>query len=162
MPLPSVPSLESLLGKSQDQISHLSISALKGVLFQNRVNASSGVLEKEDLVRKVISLVEDEKRDRQIREREAREEAERMAWARREREKQEEERKLAEKEKRRMEERRQRGESSDGEAGKMSVGDEPKLSPPQAPPNIPFPERTDGLCVICQDEHANMAIIDCG
>jgi len=117
-------------------------------------------------VRKVLTLVEDERKDRQIKEREEREEAERMNWARREREKQEEERKVKDRERKLMEERRQReGESNTEETGgRPSGGDEPKPSTPHSPQSAPpYPERTqDGLCVICQDEHANMAIIDCG
>lgn len=35
--------------------------------------------------------------------------------------------------------------------------------PPPSPPSEPrYHDRDDGLCVVCQDEHANMAIIDCG
>ena len=131
---------------------HLSIATLKSILFENRVNTSLGVLEKQDLVSKVLSLVRDERRDRELKEREEREEAERMEWARREREKEEERRKVAERERKLMEEQCR-------ESG-GSIVDDPK---PASSPSPSFSDRShDGLCVICQDEHANMAIIDCG
>ena len=56
-------------------IKALSISALKMILFQNHVNARL-IIEKGDLVDKVVTLVEDERRERE--ERRAREEEEMM------------------------------------------------------------------------------------
>jgi hypothetical protein len=148
-----------------DEIAHLSISTLKSILFENRVNTSLGILEKQDLVRKVIALVTDERRDREIKEREEREEAERMEWARREREKEEMERKAIERERKLMEERLRRdGQAkADEDAGSQNTASGAKSTSAPSPPSYPFPESAhDGLCVICQDEHANMAIIDCG
>ncbi|KAF8587208.1 hypothetical protein K439DRAFT_1652376 [Ramaria rubella] len=155
-PLP-VPSLEALLERRPEEIASLPISTLKSILFENRVNSSSGVLEKQDLVQKVLVLVKDERRDREYKEREAREEAERMMWARREREREEEDRMERE---RKLTEQRQRNaeELAEGKEGK-STG--VKARPTSSP--TPYSDRTqDGLCVVCQDEHANMAIIDCG
>ncbi|KAF8491115.1 hypothetical protein JB92DRAFT_3090556 [Gautieria morchelliformis] len=164
-PPPPVPSLDSLLQMTPDEIAHLSISTLKSILFQNRVNTSLGVLEKQDLVRKVVALVTDERRDREIKEREEREEAERMEWARREREGEEVERKAAERERKLMEERlRHDGQAKPGEdAGSKNTTNVPKSTSDPSSSSYTYPESAhDGLCVICQDEHANMAIVDCG
>jgi len=51
----------------------LSIGALKAILFQNHVNARL-IIEKGDLVDKVVTLVEDERRERDRRAREEEEE----------------------------------------------------------------------------------------
>lgn len=125
-----------------DDIKALSIGTLKAVLFQNHVNARL-ILEKSDLVDKVVTLVEDERRDR---ERKAREE---------------------ELEKRAMEEqRRMRGESQqDKDESKDEKEKTESVKPPPLAPKAQAMaatlERT-GLCVICQDEEANIAIVDCG
>ena len=58
------PSLDQLLDMSEDDIAHLSIGTLKAVLFQNHVNARL-VVEKAELVAKVRTLVEDERRERE-------------------------------------------------------------------------------------------------
>jgi len=117
----------------------LSVGVLKGILFQNHVNARL-ILEKSDLVNKVVTLVEDERMDR---ERKAREE---------------------EQEERAMEaERRMKEESKTdkGEKGQSTDSTKPAPLPPKAQAMAATLERT-GLCVICQDEEANIAIVDCG
>jgi hypothetical protein len=116
-------------------IQALSIGTLKAILFQNHVNARL-ILEKTDLVEKVITLVEDERRDR---ERKAMEE---------------EEEERAMEEERRMREERQRQEDED-------KGKNGSTLPPKAQAMAATLART-GLCVICQDEEANIAIVDCG
>ncbi|KAH9833338.1 uncharacterized protein C8Q71DRAFT_775114 [Rhodofomes roseus] len=201
-PAPPVPTLDELLEMSGEDIARLSIGTLKAVLFQNHVNARL-VVEKAELVAKVRTLVEDERRER---ERHAvLEAAERAAEeeARRERE-----------EARRAEEARRRGEEDgqgesamedvrgDGESamhvdiseGQPEVhadvqegpSDEAAPPPPPKPATPPVPPKTappptppkrgmspkaqakaaqlerTGLCVICQDEEANIAIVDCG
>ncbi|KAF5388946.1 hypothetical protein D9757_005155 [Collybiopsis confluens] len=63
------PSLDELLEMTTSEISSLSISALKTILYQNHVSTGGQqILEKGDLVRKVEVLVEDEKRERQAQE----------------------------------------------------------------------------------------------
>lgn len=116
-----------------------------------------GILEKQDLVDKVIALVTDERRDREIKEREEREEAQRMEWARREREMQAEERRATERE--RTSPRRESGEVTQDEETKpgSSTNGASAFSPPPY-----LNKEQEGLCVVCQDEHATMAIIDCG
>lgn len=154
-----------------DDIAHCSISTLKSILFENHVNTSYGILEKQDLVQKVVSLVTDERRDREIKEQEEREEAERMEWARREREKGEEERRATERDRKLMEERlrdrlkidEEAGEQGTAAASTADLNSDSKPVSSSSPSAYPFSDKTQGgLCVICQDEHANMAIIDCG
>ncbi|KAL1704707.1 hypothetical protein EV121DRAFT_270318 [Schizophyllum commune] len=64
---PPPPSLEELVGMGEDEIGHLSVHALKGVLRANHVPLGQ-VLEKADLVSKVKALVMEEKRAREVRE----------------------------------------------------------------------------------------------
>jgi hypothetical protein len=214
---------------SSDDIASLSISALKQILFTNHVNAGQ-VLEKGELVKKVVTLVEDEKRERERQrrvlemeemerlqmERERLEEQERERERRRERERaaEEQERRARETEagerrarERETEERRNRGTGGSGagsqtrihivnlgpvsEDGMSEYGGEdedrspftehatsrpspaqPRAEPfsqrsttPKPPPQPSFKPSTmdrTGLCVVCQDEEANIAIIDCG
>lgn len=123
-------------------IKSLSVGALKAILFQNHVNARL-LLEKSDLVAKVVTLVEDERRER---ERKAREEEEEAV---------ERQRVMMEEQRAREESLRSRELDEDG-SGKAA----PPL-PPKAQAMAATLERT-GLCVICQDEDANIAIVDCG
>jgi hypothetical protein len=123
-------------------IKALSIGTLKAILFQNHVNARL-ILEKSDLVDKVITLIEDERRER---ERKAREE-------------ELEKRAMEEERKRREESQRQTEEDKGKDGGTESA--KPSPLPPKAQAMAATLERT-GLCVICQDEEANIAIVDCG
>jgi hypothetical protein len=125
-----------------ESIQALSIGTLKAILFQNHVNARL-ILEKSDLVEKVVTLVEDERRDR---ERKAMEE--------------EEEKRAMEEERRMMEERRRQEEEDKGKNGSTDSA-KPTTLPPKAQAMAATLART-GLCVICQDEEANIAIVDCG
>ncbi|KIM86779.1 hypothetical protein PILCRDRAFT_816031 [Piloderma croceum F 1598] len=147
-PSPSVhpptppPTLDGLLNMLPEGIQALSIGTLKAILFQNHVNARL-ILEKSDLVEKVVTLVEDERRDR---ERKAMEE---------------EEEKRAMEEEQRMKEERQRQEEEDKGKNGSTDSAKPTTLPPKAQAMAATLART-GLCVICQDEEANIAIVDCG
>jgi len=126
---------------SPDAIRSLGVGVLKGILFSNHVNATN-ILEKAELVTKVEALIANEKRERE-RQRlvEEQEEAERIALQHH-----------------LMEEKRARDEAAAAQAS----GAGSSTSTPSPPPGaIPRVER-DGLCVVCQDEEANIAIVDCG
>ena len=151
MPPAPTPTLDQLLTLREEGIKSLSVGALKAILFENHVNARL-ILEKSDLVAKVVTLVEDERSDRERKAREEEEAAIERQWVL-------------------MEERRAR-EENQGSSGvqdeerEPSVNtdadnSEPPLLPPKAQAMAARLERT-GLCVICQDEEANIAIVDCG
>jgi len=123
-------------------ISALSVGTLKAILFQNHVNARL-ILEKSDLVDKVITLIEDERRER---ERKVREE--------------EQEKRAMEEELRMREESQRQNEEDKGKDASTDFA-KPSPLPPKAQAMAATLERT-GLCVICQDEEANIAIVDCG
>ena len=75
------PSLDELLNMTRDAIQHLPVASLKSILFQNHVNARN-LLEKEDLVSKVMTLLADERAERAreaaVREAEEQEQLERQ------------------------------------------------------------------------------------
>jgi hypothetical protein len=144
-----VPSLDELLAKTDDEISHMSISALKGVLFQNHVNARL-LLEKGELVARVRALLGDERHER-AREAtiHAREEEEMIAR----------QRAMMEEQYHREEQARQ--DRKQAHSGDDVQHSEPKGSPPPMMGTSADLER-NGLCVVCQDEEANIAIVDCG
>ncbi|KAI5121709.1 hypothetical protein M0805_002102 [Coniferiporia weirii] len=210
-PPPPVPTLNELLAMEEKDIAALSVGSLKAVLDKNHVPARL-VLEKSELVARVVALVETERRERArmevVHEREEWEAQERE-WAARERERaaRAREREAREREAREQEERetRERQErerkrrrdayrttvesasDSDEDIGVPPQAPEPNLDPgsmdpassaPSAPdtpesapasarsdspepPPRPRPERS-GLCVVCQDEDANIVIVDCG
>jgi len=136
-----------------ESIGSLSIGALKAILFTNHVNAGQ-ILEKSDLVQKVLTLVEDEKAERERQRRaEEREEMERM-------QREQDEREEAEQAHRNnVPSDYQDGTSTD--SSPIPPKSPPKPAPPKAKGSASTLERT-GLCVICQDEEANIAIVDCG
>ncbi|KAF4564655.1 hypothetical protein EYR40_010822 [Pleurotus pulmonarius] len=173
------PTLDELLAMSEASMASLSIGNLKSILFSNHVNAGL-ILEKAELVKKVHDLVEDERRERERMERqhqlEEEEERERIRLQREE----------AEQEERRRRERA--AQEAEAASNTNTNQDEPSAStslptdtnmeretsnpspPPKSEPiaaptfpksNISAFER-NGLCVICQDEEANIAIVDCG
>jgi len=145
---PPAPSLDELLAMTDDEISHMSISALKAVLFQNHVNARL-LLEKSDLVARVHALLGDERHER-AREAtiHAREEEEMMAR----------ERAMMDEYHREEQTRQDREQAHSGDDAQHS---ESKASPPPMMGTSADLER-NGLCVVCQDEEANIAIVDCG
>lgn len=115
------------------------------------------ILEKSELVKKVVELVEDERRERErMRLAEEREEEERIQRQREMMDNFERERKQREEKEREEKERKE---------GDMDVDSQPAASTSvgQTPPR-PAPALTErgGLCVVCQDEEANIAIVDCG
>ena len=166
-----------------EAIGSLSVGVLKNILFSNHVNAGQ-VLEKGELVKKVWTLVEDEKeereRERVRREVEEAEEQMQRDMARQERESQ------ARREAQRatVEDEVSSDSDSDRERPRRPLAAAPSSEdvimgdarsptsqsspPPPTEQTKPKPapavrslERT-GLCVICQDEEANIAIVDCG
>lgn len=148
---PLAPSLDELLAMTEDEVSQMSISTLKAVLFQNHVNARH-MLEKSDLVTRVHALLGDERHERA---REA------VIHAR-------EEEEFITRQHAMMEEQHCRDEDAHSE--RRSSAHAPEDVTQQPKPNVPpFPmmgtavdlER-NGLCVVCQDEEANIAIVDCG
>ncbi|EGN92843.1 hypothetical protein SERLA73DRAFT_190389 [Serpula lacrymans var. lacrymans S7.3] len=173
VPVP-VPTLDELLDMMPYQIAALSIGTLKGILSDNHVNARL-ILEKSDLVAKVSTLVEDERQERERKRREEEEEEQQQRWAREdaENERQRQEAAAAERARRQarvspdIDEMNVDG-STTAEAGhQIQSSDEdtnrakspaPPMTPPKAQPLV---ER-HGLCTICQDEEANIAIVDCG
>jgi hypothetical protein len=134
---------------TDDEVSHMSISALKAVLFQNHVNARL-LLEKSDLVGRVHALLGDERQER------AREAA---IHAREEEEMIARQRTMMEEHYHREEQARQDQERAHSEDDAQHF--EPKGSPPPMMGTSADLER-NGLCVVCQDEEANIAIVDCG
>ncbi|KAF8888626.1 hypothetical protein BD779DRAFT_1524005 [Infundibulicybe gibba] len=161
------PSLDQLLDMTAEAISGLSIHSLKAILFTNHVNAGL-ILEKSELVKKVQGLVNDERRERErqrlVEEQEEREQIERQRQMF-------EEHRRAQQAKEEAEEQAAREEMAsceDNDDAHDDGGDKPSgstASPPSSPPKAsgmaPNLERT-GLCVICQDDEANIAIVDCG
>ncbi|KAI0311101.1 hypothetical protein OF83DRAFT_1166441 [Amylostereum chailletii] len=173
-PQPSapVPTLDELISMREDAIGSLSIGTLKNVLFQNHVNARL-LLEKGELVARVKALVDDERRER-AREAEAhaREEEEivarQHAMMEEERLRQEWVQKQREREQATMD-AGNHGAGTDADAGNAFPTPESgsKLSgspPPHGTPGFGAGSSLErnGLCVICQDEEANIAIVDCG
>jgi hypothetical protein len=153
---------------TSEAIGSLSISALKAILFTNHVNPGM-ILEKSDLVAKVKVLVADERRERERqRALEEQEEAERV------------ERQRALTEQFRAQREREQGahnhvhaeggqpeENADvGTGGAHAHAEGESSTVPLPPPPKPKGTAADlertGLCVICQDEEANIAIVDCG
>ncbi|PVF97404.1 hypothetical protein CPB86DRAFT_856844 [Serendipita vermifera] len=147
----TVPLLSSLLDKSKEDISAYTITTLKGILQANHVNARL-ILEKSELVEKVMHLVEIERRER------AREQAIHEA----------EERAAIEQQRIRMEqmrldaERRANTNANSPPYKSQSPPPERPRSPRPAPSQYTHFVERDGLCVVCQDEEANVAIVDCG
>jgi hypothetical protein len=159
------PTLNELLAMTEDSMAALSISVLKTVLFNNHVNARL-LLEKSELVGRVRTLVEDERRER-AREAAAREHEEAEAIARQNTMREE---LRAREEGARTAASKAFGSSAspvdinDGAADGATSVSQLQSSPPlhgftaSASSSL---ER-NGLCVICQDEEANIAIVDCG
>lgn len=113
------------------------------------------LLEKGELVARVSAWLEEERTAAEERDIMEREEREQEARERREREEQERERVEVE----RPVTERELAESEDAQV--HGSADQQHPPPPQPPPRTTPAERS-GLCVICQDQEANIAIVDCG
>jgi len=133
------------------------------------------VLGKSDLVVRVMQLVDDEKRERERTRMANEDEEERIRQIIREQKEREERERLGRQERedsdRREREAREREDDHSlfGQQ-EQKEGDDAADFPPRSTsplststsnPKQPFPERSS-LCVICQDEEANIAIVDCG
>lgn len=193
-------------------IGTLTIHALKSILFTNHINAGQA-LEKSDLVRKVVDLVEEERRHRErhrrLEEEEEREQIERqraiLEQFKREREVRE---RVAAQAQAQTQTQAQVNVSATTDAGAdadaasvnnesiaenaqavsiltleaptsdVNMGDgaanadaatpgtspipATPLSTPSPPPPRHTPTERGGMCVICQDDEANIAVVDCG
>lgn len=118
------------------------------------------LLEKGELVARVSAWLEEERtaaEERDIIEREEREQEERE---RREREEQERERVEAERPVIETELAESEDAQVHGSAENVEIHDDQQHPPSSLPRTTPA-ERS-GLCVICQDQEANIAIVDCG
>jgi hypothetical protein len=178
------PNLDQLVEMSPDSIGSLSISALKSILFTNHVT-SGQILEKSDLVKKVLVLVENEKgervRQRQMQERDEMERLQRSMETMqgtnhfdRDMEEQTERPQDGDVDQLANESRpdfdisthRSDDESRDDEIGRdenrKHSSSTPATSPPHPNNATGSSFERQGMCVICQDEDANIAIIDCG
>jgi len=132
-------------------IASLSIGALKSILFINHVNAGM-ILEKGELVKKVKDLVEEERRGR---------ERQRILEEQEEQERIERQRVMMEEYERSHREKGERENTERTESPGASSSTVPQPLPPKAQAMASNLER-NGLCVVCQDEEANIAIVDCG
>ncbi|KAG2117323.1 uncharacterized protein F5147DRAFT_672308 [Suillus discolor] len=172
-PQPSTPQppppLSALLAMSYSSLSRLSIHTLKQILYEARVRLPADLLEKEQLVARVSAWLEEERtaaEERDIMEREEREQEERERRERQEqeeRERDEAERPIVETEPAESEDAHTHGSAENVETHDESQQHPP---PPSTSPSPPLPRTTpaerSGLCVICQDQEANIAIVDCG
>ena len=165
---------------NSEDIRSLSISSLKALLFSHHVNFNATmVLEKSDLVERVLQLVENEKavRERARRANEEEEEMFRGRMSETEIESVHEEVEGEHAEQREHEHEHDQGgddesvadhnkEARDGSSSPHGSSSSPPLRPSSSSGRSP-PRKTsytdrNGLCVICQDEEANIAIVDCG
>ncbi|CAE6429044.1 unnamed protein product [Rhizoctonia solani] len=150
-PTPQVIPMEELLAMKAEEISALSIGGLKAILQHHHVRIPQDALEKRDLVDRVVTLVEAARveKEREARARAIEEEAELEA-----------QRQALEE----IERKKQAAAQKDG-----TGTSEGQASQTEAPVGVPKTSahaaaklERDGLCVICQDEDANIAIVDCG
>ncbi|KZO94206.1 hypothetical protein CALVIDRAFT_484582 [Calocera viscosa TUFC12733] len=162
------PTMDHLVSLTPDELAHLSIGALKGVLELNHVNTHL-LVEKEDLVLKVRTLVEQEKRERVRLQRVHQMEDEQERF----REQEMEDIRRAEQESREWHEQdRLRRIQAARTATEGHPGTSlPKKQPRSLSPSPPSTYRAMaplcrpsliGRCVVCQDEEANIALVDCG
>ncbi|WVQ98523.1 hypothetical protein IAU59_005649 [Kwoniella sp. CBS 9459] len=136
-PSPPVPTILSLVSLPKSYLASLSIGTLKAILYENHVRVDfKQVLEKDQLIDRVNELIIDERK--------------RL-------------------ERQRIEEERQangdaqpttNGVSENGTSAEKN-GDGEKQAAEKVPTG-PMPEIERGLCVVCQDEEATLAVVDCG
>ncbi|KAG8724850.1 hypothetical protein FRC12_024262 [Ceratobasidium sp. 428] len=146
--------IEQLLEMEPENISKLSIGVLKATLQHNHVRIPQDALEKRDLVEKVVTLVDAARaeKERDARARAAEEEAEIEAQRRAFEE--------LENVKKDGAQKAEGSKTSDEEIAQGSS--EPHSDLPKAARPAAAKLERDGLCVVCQDEDANIAIVDCG
>ncbi|KAM5533395.1 hypothetical protein V8D89_012945 [Ganoderma adspersum] len=174
-----VPSIDQLLEMQDAQVAALSIGSLKEILFKNHVTARL-IVEKGELVSRVKTLVDEERaeRERKAHEEEAERQYEEQMRAARQASTSAGPSQSASPAPERAEGREHvqmpLPQPAEEEAPAFPAADT-SSSPPKRvvtpqpantlPPNVQAMasrlERT-GLCVICQDEEANIAIVDCG
>ncbi|KAG9123807.1 hypothetical protein FRC07_013902 [Ceratobasidium sp. 392] len=145
--------IEQLLEMGSEDISKLSIGVLKATLQQNHVRIPQDALEKRDLVEKVVTLAESARaeKERDARARAAEEEAEIEAQ------------RHAFEELEKAKDGAPNAENFRASDEKPAEGSsEPHSDLPKAARPAAAKLQRDGLCVICQDEDANIAIVDCG
>ncbi|KAF8325340.1 hypothetical protein F5887DRAFT_254513 [Amanita rubescens] len=163
-----------------EDIRSLSVSSLKALLFSNHVNVNATMaLEKSDLVERVLLLVENEKAVRE-RARRANEEEEEMF---REQMRGAERESMQQKVEGERTEQHEHGHEREDEEGVADHNKEERegASPPhlhfgsssspplrlasvvgRSPPGKTSYTGRNGLCVVCQDDEANIAIVDSG
>ncbi|KAL1411181.1 hypothetical protein Q8F55_002132 [Vanrija albida] len=142
-PAPPVPSILSLVALPNSYVASLSIGTLKAILYENHVRVDfKQVLEKEELIKRVNELVEEERkrleRQRVAEEREAREAAGLASSP----------------------PAKEGVDHEHGEAEAHEGSTTPEA--PAPPPTGPVADIDRGLCVVCQDEEATLAVVDCG
>ena len=173
-----------------EDIRSLPVSVLKDILFHNHVNARL-LIEKSDLVEKVTTLIADERRERERQEmfRQMEEEQERLRQAETQGERLNGLHLDSEQQPPRstpdvapeltpeteLEQRPGSSDNTDQPIPTATKEDAPRSE--QTTANNPTPQpmsglnsrpamamglERNGLCVICQDEEANIAIVDCG
>ncbi|WVR05006.1 hypothetical protein IAU60_002018 [Kwoniella sp. DSM 27419] len=136
-PSPPVPTILSLVSLPKSYLSSLSIGTLKAILYENHVRVDfKQVLEKDQLIDRVNELVIDERK--------------RL-------------------ERQRIEEERMASGDDAPVAGRVSTEEGPvdgasggETQVKVKVPTGPMPEVERGLCVVCQDEEATLAVVDCG
>ncbi|KAL7422178.1 hypothetical protein Q5752_002823 [Cryptotrichosporon argae] len=155
-PPPPVPTILSLVALPKSYLSSLSIGTLKAILYENHVRVDYGqVLEKQELINRVSELIDDERK-------------------RLERQRLEEERLAAPPVVRNGHVPSPNGAVDDAATDPSAPPAAPATPAPAdaaaaAPaaaathvPTGPAPEMERGLCVVCQDEEATLAVVDCG
>lgn len=131
------------------------------------------VVEKSELVSKVQGLVDDERAEREAHaRREEEEEEEREFREAMEQSRREHEEREAAAQRDRAEQHGQAEATTEEGSADHSSGTPPPPQPPSPEPvrgklsakaqNMASHLERTGLCVICQDEEANIAIVDCG
>ncbi|KAG1720953.1 uncharacterized protein EDB91DRAFT_1340583 [Suillus paluster] len=157
------PPLSTLLAMSPSSLSRLPIRMLKQILFEARVRLPTDILEKGELVARVSTWLDEERAAAEERDRIEREEREQEEWERRDRERAAESSAVEAD----AEDAHVHGPEDPAENVEMHDESQHHHSPsssspqPSSPPRTTYTERS-GLCVICQDQEANIAIVGCG
>ena len=136
--------MSTLVTLPRSSLAGLSVGTLKQILFEARVRVPPGIVEKEELVERAWTLIEEERRKDN-------EGIDDVGSA--------------------MEDGMESAEEPDREEEVVLEGNpfaRPRTPQPSTPrPNLSTPKATSaessgGLCVICQDDEATIAVVDCG